>query len=146
MQSCGLDWSELSELCKAMGFVLREEEAKMAVKLLSTHAVAGGRTREEIEFSEFKAWWLSDEKFILLQWTPEEFESCKDLSDLYYKFDKSKNGVLVRSEFAGLHKEMLARGFNVAAELEECWAEMDMDKDGKITFNEVVSTVRRRGK
>ncbi len=47
-------------------FHLSAEEAELQVKLIST------RGNKEIEFGEFKAWWMNDARVENLKWDGEE--------------------------------------------------------------------------
>jgi Ca2+-binding EF-hand superfamily protein len=137
--SGGLSPAEVKLLLQdyQLGVRLSDEEAELAVKLLSR----SGAT--EISYRDFASWWHSDDRFKLLQWTPEELQAMVLARDMFARFDKDGNGLVSRSEFRILHRQLQAEGFEVPESLDECLAMVDINGSGQVDFYEFVIFCRK---
>jgi Ca2+-binding EF-hand superfamily protein len=63
-KSGSMSRAELLQLLKdyEFGYKFSKEEAEMAVDLLAKSG------QEEISYQDFRSWWISDNRFSLLQW------------------------------------------------------------------------------
>ncbi len=136
--SGGLSASELKLLLQnhQLGVKLSDEEVELAVKLLSKSGA------QEISYRDFSNWWLSDDRFKMLHWTPEEVRSMVLARDMFARFDRDGNGVISRSEFRTLHKQLLGDGFDVPENLDDCLELVDKNRSGSIDFQELVTFLR----
>ena len=121
---------------------MSSEEGEVAIKLLCSRGNERGSRKSEVEFGEFRSWWLSDDRFTFLQWSHDEYDTVKKLSDLYDKYDVTKNGVLYEKEFKIFYEELLKHGFKLPT-LRTCMRVIDEDKNKRISFNEFVRFIRK---
>jgi len=136
-RSSSISASEFRRLARDLGIHLSEEEARLQVKLIATR---GG---EEIQFGEFRAWFQKHDSLETLRWSERELESYRFFSGLFDAVDVDGSGLIEPAEFGQLHQRMRSEGFLIPEDAAECMAAMDEDRNGKISFNELMAYLKR---
>ncbi|KAI8903003.1 hypothetical protein BC833DRAFT_571538 [Globomyces pollinis-pini] len=122
---------EFKQLCFDMGYHLTDEELLLDMALLDTNGDGG------IEFKEFSQWWKSDHRFKQLQLSPEELETLHKIAKDFQRYDKDKSGRIDVKEFKLLYNDLVKNNVTTKS-LFDTLAELDLNKDGHVTFNEYV--------
>ena len=130
--------SEFADLCYDLGYHLSYEETMVCWRKLDTDGSGA------ISFDEFEKWWKTEDRFKKLQLTPEESQTLNSAITYFKYFDKDGSGRLDRTEFKSCYAD-LARHKLTNKTFEECWEDLDTDKDGLISFNEYVDWLIRIG-
>ncbi|KAI8619049.1 hypothetical protein BC830DRAFT_842122 [Chytriomyces sp. MP71] len=124
--------SEFRNLCYDMGYFLTDQELLLDLKLLD---VDGNGT---LSYAEFIKWWKQDDRFRRLQLTEPEIAELNKYLAHFKKFDKDCSGILDIREFKGLYADLVKRKMAISS-LMATLQELDVNKDGKISFNEYVN-------
>lgn len=123
--------TEFRKLCYDMGYYLSDLELDMDIKLLDQDGDG------EISYSEFIKWWENDDRFKLLQLTPDDYLRLAKACSYFQRFDKDGSGQIDIREFRSLYVDMVKKKLakkSMTATMEE----LDRNRDGKISFNEYV--------
>ena len=131
-----VDKNELQHLCMEMGTRLSDDELNLAVKILDTDG------DDKIEFTEFKKWWDTEDRFARLRRSEAEIAFLNNVLSSFITFDKNNDGVVDREEFKNLHAILASTGYKTHAEQDD-WDDMDRDHNGHISFNEFVDWLIR---
>ncbi|KAI8819803.1 hypothetical protein BJ741DRAFT_639599 [Chytriomyces cf. hyalinus JEL632] len=124
--------SEFRSLCYDMGYFLSDEELLLDIKLLD---VDGNGT---LSYAEFIKWWKQDDRFRRLQLTEAEVERLNKYLNHFKKFDRDCSGILDIREFKGLYADLVKKKM-ARTSLMATLQELDLNKDGKVSFNEFVN-------
>lgn len=126
---------QFQNMAANFGVWLSGEALALAVRMIDTDGSGS------IEYNEFLRWYKQS-SFSSLSLDDQALERRHAAALLFTKYDDDRSGVIDRNEFVGLHKELVAKNlttYNVEKALED----MDMDRDGKIQFNEFVFWLER---
>ena len=134
--SGSIDHIEFRALCKDLGHRLSDEEFKMAIKMLDSDG------NGSISYDEFHQWWSQNERFQALKLTEERLGKLQKYLGLFNKFDKDGSGTLDRDEMKTFHSEMVKQKLTKHS-FEKIIEDLDKNRDGKVTFNEVVEWITR---
>ncbi len=119
-----------------LGFNLSEEEAALQVKLIATR---GGT---EIEFGEFKKWWMEESRVAALKWDADELGKYRFFRDLFDGHDADGSGIVDEAEFGLLYGKMCDLGFVLPPE-KDCLRAII--KSNRVSFNDFVAFLKSTG-
>ena len=122
---------EFREMVYELGYYLSERELQMAMLMLDVDGDGS------VSYPEFQKWWRTDDRFKKLQLTDEQYNLMQYCASYFQWFDKDLNGVLNREEFLACHSD-LVRNRVTDASFEKCFATLDSNSDGAISFNEYI--------
>ncbi|KAI9335950.1 hypothetical protein BDR26DRAFT_936272 [Obelidium mucronatum] len=124
--------SEFKSLCYDMGYFLTDQELSLDVKLLD---VDGNGT---LSYDEFIKWWKRDDRFRSLQLNEQEIESLNRYLSHFKRFDKDGSGIIDIREFKNLYVDLVKKKL-AKKSLMATLQDLDVNKDGKVSFNEYVN-------
>merc|ERR1712205_36227 len=122
-----IDAAAFKFMCMDLGHQLSEEEEKFAI-LKIDHSGSG-----KICYDDFLVWWKEDERWEGLRLDDEQLLHLSMLLTEFQAFDANDDGVIDRAEFTEMYESLKAGG--VEKPLETVLAELDVNGDGNITFN-----------
>ncbi|MDP2439329.1 MAG: EF-hand domain-containing protein [archaeon] len=122
---------EFREMVYEMGYYLSERELKMALLMLDTDGDG------KVSYPEFLVWWRNDNRFKKLQLNDDQYNLMQHCAAYFQWFDKDSSGTLSKAEFRDCHADLVRNRVTDAA-FEACFATLDRDGDGNISFNEYV--------
>lgn len=98
----------------------------------------------KITYDEFLKWWRSEDKFGKLQLDDGQLLLFQRAATYFRYFDKDQNGVVDRQEFKDLHADLVKHNLTDKS-YEACLADLDINNDGVIQFNEYIDWLIRIG-
>jgi len=125
-----IDESEFFDMALELGYYFDQRELKEAWQLVDLNG------NNKITFDEFVAFWKSENRFQALKLDENKRTKVNQLQEYFNFFDHDKDGKISPEEFRGLHENMLHTGYTSVTNFEESMAELDLDHDGFIHFNE----------
>ncbi|KAJ3062142.1 hypothetical protein HDU98_001959 [Podochytrium sp. JEL0797] len=129
--SGSINAQELKNLCYDMGYFLSNEEVQMDLRILDLDGSGA------ITYDEFIQWWKNQDRFHSLQLSPDEMERLQKYSTLFKKYDSDNSGTIDIREFKSLYID-LAKQKLVKKSLMAAMRDLDVNNDGKVSFNEFV--------
>ena len=135
-KSGSISADEFKHLVSDLGYHLSDNDLQEAIKKLDKN------NDKKIHFDEFSAWWQSEDRFKKLHGHGEKVESW---SKCFKELDKNHSGVLDGDEIKHLHAELSKKGVTDKS-LDAFSAEIDTNKNGKISFNEYIDWLLLHGK
>uniref|UniRef100_A0A6B2LN05 EF-hand domain-containing protein n=1 Tax=Arcella intermedia TaxID=1963864 RepID=A0A6B2LN05_9EUKA len=133
-----IDIHEFRDMVYELGYFLNENELNVALVRIDTSGDG------LISYPEFLKWWKLEQRFAKLSLSEEESAKLTQSTNYYRYFDKDKSGVLDRDEFTALHAD-LKRNNLIQRTLEQAIEDLDINHDGRISFNEYVDWLLRMG-
>jgi Ca2+-binding EF-hand superfamily protein len=76
-----LERGEFQKMCMSMGYHLTKEELDLDMKLLDLNGDG------KIGYSEFVAWWKTENRFANLQWTADRLKLIDTLGESFQKYN-----------------------------------------------------------
>ena len=133
--SSSINAQEFRRLVRDLGYHLSPNECKLQIKLIVQR-----EHRDEIEFGEFKNWWIRHADK-LNAWDSKELERYQYFSNMFDRIGRDESGSIDASEFDPLYEEMINGGFTLP-EKDILLKDMDTDGNGRISFNEFVEYLK----
>ncbi|ORY39815.1 EF-hand [Rhizoclosmatium globosum] len=124
--------SEFKNLCYDMGYFLTDQELALDVKLLD---MDGNGT---LGYDEFIKWWRKDDRFKSLQLSEGDIDQLNRYLTHFKRFDKDGSGIIDIREFKSLYVDLVKKKM-AKKSLMATLQELDVNKDGKVSFNEYVN-------
>ena len=121
-----------------LGYHLSDEELKMALLVLDSDG------DKLISYAEFSKWWRTEDRFKQLQRSEAELETLHQCANEFQMFDEDGSCTLYPDEFAKLHVQLVATEMTTLS-AEHLLANLDVDGDGLISFNEYVAWIISSG-
>jgi Ca2+-binding EF-hand superfamily protein len=95
-----------------------------------------------ISYPEFLSWYKESD-FASLELDDDALQRRNDAAMLFKRYDADGSGSIETEEFRIMHLEMVKDGFT-AMDSNSALEDMDIDRDGKIQFNEFVFWLTRQ--
>ena len=112
---------------------MNEQEVQLQIQLFDSTG------DKELNLGEFLSWYQSADEFKHLHLLDKEkMERISKISLHFKKFDLDQSGKLDPREFSKLHDDLVRMGIVDAGTKAHTLRELDVDGDGKVTFNEYV--------
>eukprot|EP01113_Clastostelium_recurvatum_P012158 TRINITY_DN16280_c0_g1_i1.p2 TRINITY_DN16280_c0_g1~~TRINITY_DN16280_c0_g1_i1.p2 ORF type:complete len:160 (+),score=45.14 TRINITY_DN16280_c0_g1_i1:520-999(+) len=128
-KSQSIDAAELGQLVYDCGLPASTDELKDIVLFLSP-------SNSKIDFETFFSWWTSEDRFRKL--TPAEQSTMDEALQVFRAHDLDRSGTVRKDEFTPLANEMKVGMDTFDA--------IDVNGDGKISFNEFLDWFQRVSK
>ncbi|CAM9755137.1 unnamed protein product, partial [Ectocarpus fasciculatus] len=123
-----IDADELQVMAYHFGIWLSGDALKVALMTMD-HDGNG-----EISYEEFLHW-FKDSSFSSLKLDDDALERRNLAASIFQRYDSDKSGSIDQEEFVHMHAEMVREGLTTV-HVEDVMAEIDVDGDGLIQFNE----------
>merc|ERR1712216_237679 len=134
-----IDAAEFKFMVMDLGHQLSEEQEKFAILKIDKSGAG------KISYDDFLAWWKEfddgEQKWAALELDDEQLLQLSMLLTEFQAFDANDDGVIDRAEFTEMYESLKAGG--VEKPLETVLAELDINHDDKIVFNEYVEWLKK---
>ncbi|ORX77252.1 EF-hand [Anaeromyces robustus] len=129
---------EFKSMSYDLGYYLSDAEYDIAVKTLDKTGSGS------INYDDFAKWWKNSDRWNQIQLSEENMALLSALSGQFQMFDKDKNGSINSFEFKQFSQEIRKTMKVNAADDNEMFEQLDVNSDGKVSFNEFVDYVNSK--
>jgi len=133
-----IDPTEFQLLCRNLGYAVSAAELALALKTIDSDGSG------QISKDEFAKWWGRADRWSELHMDEKQLEIRQRASEAFKTFDHSNKGVITSADYDAFYDALIQQKLTTKDKT-SCFADLDGNGDGSISFAEYVEWLARIG-